>query len=99
MSHTNLQNTSASIINPVMQDLLWQASVRALKALNEMENIEPEKAEVQKVPNKTRQRFIQPVVDNFRRNKRGWKLMPSPSKTPYLRKPTLFKEKPFKKTL
>ena len=25
--------------------------------------------------------------------------VPSPSKTPYLRKPTLFKEKPFKKTL
>lgn len=59
-----------------MPDLFRQASFRALKALNADEHVDaPENSDEKKAVAKKRQRYIQPIVDNFRRNKKGVKLM------------------------
>ena len=50
--------------------------MRALKALNSNDGVEEPEVDLdEKKTVKKRQRFIQPIIDHFRRNKRGVKLI------------------------
>lgn len=50
----------------------FKASIRGIQSMNELDGDEPEPA---KQPSKRAPKYIQPLLDNFRRSKRGFKLM------------------------